>query len=141
MTAQRTCTVHGQRSTRHCHRTVAEYIHNLFHLGTSKAPTGSGTSYAGSVQVPTGLKLIFLCLLAGLASLLHGSYSSMVVTRWLIDMMDDAPCSSVPLSWKGKKNALRQSLWIGPEEARGEQPGDVAWFWPGCEELAVLGRQ
>ena len=60
-----------------------------FHLGTSKAPTGS--SKAAGVQVPTGLKLILRCLLSGLADLLHGSYSSIVVNLCDIDMMAASP--------------------------------------------------
>jgi hypothetical protein len=58
-------------------------VRSRFHLGTSKAPTGS--SPTAGVHVPTGLKLILRCLESGLASLLHGSYS-MVLNLSASDM-------------------------------------------------------
>lgn len=57
-----------------------------FHLGTSNAPI-VGSSPVASVHVPTGLKLILRCLESGLASRLHGSCSSIAVTRCDNDML------------------------------------------------------
>lgn len=56
------------------------YVRSRFHCGTSKAPIVISSPLA-SVHVPTGLKDILRCLDAGLASLLHGSCSSIAVTR------------------------------------------------------------
>lgn len=46
-----------------------------------------GSSPAWSVHVPTGLKLILRCRESGLASRLHGSCSSIEVTRWESDIV------------------------------------------------------
>lgn len=63
----------------------------LFHWGTSNAPI-VGSSPVCSVHVPTGLKDILRCRESGLASLLHGSCSSIDVTRCESDMMATASC-------------------------------------------------